>query len=132
MDAYGHVNNVQFLRLFEDARVTTFKDWFGPANTLLDEGILVTRHEIEYLAPLSFRHEPVRVDVWVSDVVGAGFTLAYEMRDPDPLGQTRYAVATTGLVAYDFATARPRRLPAPVRSVLAEYADEPPGWRWRR
>ena len=29
MDAYGHVNNVQFLRLLEDARVVGFEQWFG-------------------------------------------------------------------------------------------------------
>ena len=32
MDAYGHVNNVQYLRLLEDARVIGFREWFlGPA-----------------------------------------------------------------------------------------------------
>ena len=28
MDAYGHVNNVQFLRLLEDARVVAIREWF--------------------------------------------------------------------------------------------------------
>ena len=28
MDAYGHVNNVQYLRLLEDARVVGFQEWF--------------------------------------------------------------------------------------------------------
>ena len=55
MDAYGHVNNVQFLRLLEDARVIGFEEWFGQDRSVLDEGILVARHEIEYLAPLLFR-----------------------------------------------------------------------------
>src|SRR5699024_8345566 len=29
MDAYGHVNNVQYHRLLEEARVRAFKDWFN-------------------------------------------------------------------------------------------------------
>ena len=29
MDAYGHVNNVQYLRLLEEARITAFAQWFG-------------------------------------------------------------------------------------------------------
>ena len=58
MDAYGHVNNVQFLRLLEDARVIGFEEWFGQDRSMLDEGVLVARHEIEYLAPLVFRHRP--------------------------------------------------------------------------
>src|SRR5690606_9128291 len=63
MDAYAHINNVQFLRLLEDARVIAFRDWFdradGGGRSLLDEGVLVSRHEIEYRRPLGFRHEPV-------------------------------------------------------------------------
>ena len=38
-DAYGHVNNVQFLRLLEDARVVAFSDWFGQDRSLVDEGV---------------------------------------------------------------------------------------------
>ena len=60
MDAYGHVNNVQFLRLLEDARVAALADWLGN-HDMLDSGIVVNRHEIEYLAPLVFRPAPVRI-----------------------------------------------------------------------
>ena len=67
MDAYGHVNNVQFLRLLEDARVTGFQDWFGRDKALLEEGVLVSRHEIEYIAPLTFRHADRRGDVGAPD-----------------------------------------------------------------
>ena len=82
MDAYGHVNNVQFLRLLEDARVIAFEQWFGPDRSLLDEGVVVARHEIEYLAPLDFRHAPISVDIWATKVSGASFDLGYEVRDP--------------------------------------------------
>ena len=81
MDAYGHVNNVQFLRLLEDARVIGFEDWFGQDRSVLDEGILVARHEIEYLAPLLFRVPPIVVEMWATKIGGAGFDLAYEVRD---------------------------------------------------
>ena len=81
MDAYGHVNNVQFLRLLEDARVIGFEDWFGQDRSVLSEGILVARHEIEYLAPLLFRVPPIVVEMWATKIGGAGFDLAYEVRD---------------------------------------------------
>ena len=81
MDAYGHVNNVQFLRLLEDARVIGFQEWFGQDRSLLDEGVLVARHEIEYLAPLLFRVPPIVVEMWATKIGGAGFDLAYEVRD---------------------------------------------------
>ena len=49
MDAYGHVNNVQFVRLLEDARVAMLVDWFPEGLEQLDRGIVVARHEIDYL-----------------------------------------------------------------------------------
>ena len=132
MDAYGHVNNVQFLRLLEDARVIAFEQWFGPDRSMLDEGVVVARHEIEYLAPLDFRHAPVTVDIWATRISGASFDLAYEVRDPAEVGVTLYARAETTLVAYDFATARPRRLRQDERAVLEGVAGDQVPFRWRQ
>ena len=130
MDAYGHVNNVQFLRLLEDARVVAIREWFTGRPSMLDEGIVVSRHAIEYRAPLTFRPAPVEVAMWVSHVHGAGFDLGYVVRDPQGVGEAVYAVAETGLVLYDFTTARPRRLSPEVRTELALHAGEPVSFRW--
>jgi acyl-CoA thioesterase FadM len=85
MDAYGHVNNVQFLRLLEDARVAALADWLGN-HDMLDSGIVVNRHEIEYLAPLVFRPAPVRIRLWPTAITATGFDVAYEMVDPPEVG----------------------------------------------
>ena len=132
MDAYAHINNVQFLRLLEDARVIAFRDWFGQDRSLLDEGVLVSRHEIEYRRPLGFRHEPVRIELWVSRVGGAGFDVAYIVRDPDGVGDTVYAVAETELALYDFTTASPRRMRPEERESLREHIGEAAPFRRRR
>ena len=132
MDAYGHVNNVQFLRLLEDARVTAFQEWFGQDRSLLKEGVVVARHEIEYLAPLDFRHAPISVDMWASKISGASFDLAYEVRDPAEVGTMLYARAETTLVAYEFATTSPRRLRPDERVVLKGVAGDPVPFRWRQ
>jgi acyl-CoA thioester hydrolase len=135
MDAYGHVNNVQFLRLLEDARVIGFEEWFGQDRSVLSEGILVARHEIEYLAPLLYRVPPIVVDMWATRLGGAGFDLAYEVRDggsDDGATDTVYARAETTLVLYDFASSKPRRMDGPLREVLQAHAGEPVPFRWRR
>jgi acyl-CoA thioester hydrolase len=138
MDAYGHVNNVQFLRLLEDARVVAFGDWFGHDRSLVDEGVLVARHEIEYLAPLTFRQAPVRVGMWVMRITAASFDVGYEVGDPhadegsDGERSEVYARAETTLVLYDFATGRPRRMTPEVRAGLAPFAGPEVPFRWRR
>jgi acyl-CoA thioester hydrolase len=132
MDAYGHVNNVQFLRLLEDARVIGFEEWFGQDRSVLAEGIVVARHEIEYLAPLLFRVPPIVVEMWATRIGGAGFDLAYEVRDHAAVDATVYARAETTLVLYDFATSRPRRMGPDLRAVLESHSGEPVPFRWRR
>ena len=132
MDAYGHVNNVQFLRLLEDARVIGFQQWFGQDRSLLNEGVLVARHEIEYLAPLKFRIAPISVDMWATKVSGASFDLAYEVRDPAEVGTTLYARAETTLASYDFASVSPRRLRPDERAVLRGVSGDPVPFRWRQ
>jgi acyl-CoA thioester hydrolase len=142
MDAYAHINNVQFLRLLEDARVIGFRDWFGRERSLLDVGVLVSRHEIEYRHPLGFRHEPVEIQMWVSRIGGAGFDVAYVVTDPDGVGdaagdgvgglRTIYAVAETELALYDFASASPRRMRPEERQVLDQLFGDPAPFRRRR
>ena len=136
MDAYAHINNVQFLRLLEDARVIAFRDWFGQDRSLLDEGVLVSRHEIEYRRPLGFRHEPVEIQMWVSRVGGAGFDVAYIVTDPQDVGDatTRnvYAVAETELALYDFTSASPRRMRPEERASLGGHVGAPAPFRRRR
>ena len=132
MDAYGHVNNVQFLRLLEDARVIGFQEWFGQDRGLLSQGVLVARHEIEYLTPLDFRHAPISVAMWATSVSGSSFNLAYEVWDPAEVGATLYARAETTLVAYDFASASPRRLRPDERTALKGVSGDPVPFRWRK
>lgn len=120
MDAYGHVNNVQFLRLLEDARIIAFSGWFGRERSVLGEGIIVARHEIEYRAPLVFRIEPIEVAMWVTRLTGASYDVGYEVRDGGA-GSTTYALAETTLVGYDFKAERPRRLDPADRESLSEF-----------
>lgn len=131
MDAYAHVNNVQYLRLLEDARVLGFREWFGPSPSMLDEGVVVTRHEIEYLAPLEYRSAPVVVRMWVTCTSPTGFTIGYQIADSTDPAAIVYAVATTGLALFDFTSLRPRRMSPAERAVLEGLTAPPPTFRWR-
>ena len=131
MDAYGHVNNVQYLRLLEDARVAGLAAWAGDGPSMLEAGIVVSWHSIEYRAPLTYRPAPVQVDMWVTRTHGAGFDLGYRVQDPPEVGDAVYALAETGLVLYDFDQARPRRLPSATKDVLQTHRGDAVPFRWR-
>ena len=131
MDAYAHVNNVQYLRFFEEARVMAFKDWFGADRDLIDEGMLVVSQAIDYLVPMNYAYAPARVAVWCSDTGAASFELGYAVGGPDG-DDTVYARGRVTLVAYDLAGQRPRRLGEPERAALAQVAGRPPTLRGDR
>jgi acyl-CoA thioester hydrolase len=115
MDAYGHVNNVVFLRYLEEARI----DFLFRPDKNFQQGSVVSRHEIDYKRQLVHRHAPVDIELWVTRVRAASFTLAYEVKDADQV----YVQASTVVVPFDFATQRPRRITSEERDFLEEYMD---------
>ena len=130
MDAYGHVNNVQFHRLLEEARIRAFSEWFHASggDSMLRSGVLLARQEIEFLEQLTYRPEPVAIEMWVTHLGGASWDMGYEIRDGDAL----YARAESTLVAFDLAAQRPRSLSRHERSALQALLGQPVAMRRRR
>jgi acyl-CoA thioester hydrolase len=121
MDAFGHVNNVVFLRYLEEARIDfMFRLAPGEGSASFTGGSVVARHEIDYLRPLVHRHEPVVVETWVTDISAASMTVAYEVKDEG----TVYARAMTVVVPYNLAAGRPRRITPEERAFLEKYRDD--------
>ncbi len=116
MDAYGHVNNVVFLRYLEEARI----DFLFRPEKDFKQGSVVARHEIDYKRQLVHRHKPVDIELWVTEIRAASFTITYEVKDPEQV----YVRASTVIVPFDFATQRPRRITADERAFLEEYRDD--------
>ncbi len=120
VDSLGHVNNVRFFDYLEDARVSML--WDRPREVAgRRQDLVVARHEIDYRRPLTFRTDPVRVEVWVPEISRVRFTLAYEIRDDETL----YVEARTIMVAYDAAAACPRRLDEDELTYLRRFSAAP-------
>jgi acyl-CoA thioester hydrolase len=118
LDAYGHVNNARFLTLYEEARVAMF--FVGARERGLgsfEEGIVIARHEIDYLKPVDFG-EPVRVEMWISELRAAAFTVSYELFDGGVLASRAKSVC----VPYNLAAGHPRRLTPEEKEFLLPYA----------
>ncbi|MGW8066714.1 acyl-CoA thioesterase [Streptomyces ziwulingensis] len=119
MDAYGHVNNVVFLRYLEEARI----DFLFRPDKDFKQGSVVARHEIDYKRQLVHRHRPVDIELWVTEIRAASFTLTYEVKDGDEV----YVRASTVIVPFDFEAQTPRRITAEEREFLREYTDDKEG-----
>ena len=141
LDAYGHINNVEMVRLLEEARVRSFwraDDLAGdgdselPPTAVLDLTAdstiwsLVSRSEIEYLVPMPYSRAPIDVEVWIGRLGGASLDICFELYSPvgvEP--RVLYARAATEIVTVDAASGRPTRIPAPLREQWAAYIEQP-------
>jgi len=118
-DIYGHINNVEYLRLLEEARVAMFfTEPEAAGETAITGQIIVARHEIDYRKPMLYRPGTVTVRTWVDKVAAASFTLGYEIAHPEQV----YANAKSVMVTFDADGQHARRLQPDEREWLARYA----------
>lgn len=126
LDAYGHVNNARFLTLYEEARVALmFVGGRACGVESFAEGVVIARHEIDYLRPVDYPARPVsagatpsvRIEMWVEELRPSRFTLGYELFDRGVLASRARSV----LVPFDLAAGRPRRLTEREREFLLPY-----------
>jgi acyl-CoA thioester hydrolase len=124
LDLLGHVNNVVYVDYLQEARVDMMRT-HAPDSRAEDlaEGVVVVRHQVTYLAPLTFRFQPVSIECWITEVRAATFTMAYEVFDETDDGRTVYLRATTVLTPYVFAQERPRRLRPEEKEALGRFLE---------
>ncbi len=138
LDAYGHINNVEMLRIVEEARVRTF--WRAPDDSLepapptavlelnADSEVwsLVSRTEIEYLLPMPYTSAPIDVEVWLGRLGGASIDVCFELFSPSGVTpRLLYARAATTIVTVDAASGRPTRIPKHLTEAWAPYREDP-------
>lgn len=141
LDAYGHVNNVDVLRILEEARVSAF--WHPgegepPYPTaVLNAGpgaettTVVAKHEVEYLAPFGHLRDGVVVELWIGHLGGASIDICYEIHparrdaDGEPQPGRPFVRATSTLVMLDAATGAPRRLGEAEREAWEPFVEDP-------
>ncbi|TFD21124.1 thioesterase family protein [Cryobacterium sp. TMS1-13-1] len=137
LDAYGHVNNSEMLRLLEEARILAF--WvteddgaIGASTAVLDGRpgaatlTLIARQEIEYLAPVPYLRQPLDVRLWLGKLGGASLDVCYEVYSPEGvMPEILYARANTTIVLVDATSQRPRRINDTERAAWTPYLDDP-------
>jgi acyl-CoA thioester hydrolase len=128
MDAYGHVNNARFLTLYEEARVAMmFTGARESGVTSLEDGVVIARHEIDYLRPVDYGTDSdgaapprgVRIDMWLEEIRPSRFVVAYELFDDGVVASRARSVC----VPFDLSAGRPRRLSPAEREYLAPWLE---------
>ena len=128
LDTNHHVNNVQFARLFEEARVRAVSRWFSPEGRRRTGAFHLARQEIEFVAPLYYSPEPATAKVWISRIGTSSFEFGSELRDGK--GKLVGLCETTG-VMIDPETGDSRPVPDAVRDLLESKMADPVPFRRR-
>ncbi|MCP2030619.1 acyl-CoA thioester hydrolase [Okibacterium sp. HSC-33S16] len=137
LDAYNHVNNVELMRLLEEARVRVF--WrsteeggdvdSGMALIEAEAGsetiTLIARHEVEYVRPIPYQRPPLDIQVWIGKLGGASLEVNYEVFGAVGPDQPLYARASSSIVLVDASTSKPRRITDEERAAWTRYLEEP-------
>ncbi len=116
MDVFGHVNNVVFFRLLEEARAKVLTD-AGSATEFLTTGVVVGEQQLRYLAPLDYSYTSVSVGMTVDHLGTSSFRL--QSRIFDSATGTVFASGYVSLVAYSAAGQSPRELSPTEREWLS-------------
>lgn len=115
MDAFGHVNNTVFFRLFESARIA-YLDRIGFRGQEGSPGPILAMTHCRFRKPLVYP-DTVRVGARVTDVSGDRFTMEYRI-----VNQKGEIAGEGGgvVVAYDYGAAAKTSIPQDARDMIRQ------------
>jgi acyl-CoA thioester hydrolase len=121
MDVFGHVNNARVLTLYEEARVAMmFTGARSAGVTSLEAGVVIARHEVDYLRPFDYG-QAVRIEMWLEEIRVSRFVVGYELLVDGSVASRARSVC----VPFDLGAGRPRRLSEAERAFLSPWLAPP-------
>jgi acyl-CoA thioester hydrolase len=118
IDAFGHVNNAVFFSYLEQARIRYLLDVLQPATSFDRLPLILARVELDFRSPIMFG-EAVSVDTRIDRVGRSSFSMSHRMTAGDE--ERLVGDASTVLVTYDYASARPMDVPGDWRARMAAH-----------
>jgi acyl-CoA thioester hydrolase len=121
LDAMRHLNNVEFLRFFETARIRFITDLLPghhPTSPESDDTAMIfAQCHIDYRSPVHYDEE-LHVVVWIGEVKRSSFRIDFRMHVDERLAAEGYG----WLVCFDYTTQKSAAIPERLRSVLVDAA----------
>jgi acyl-CoA thioester hydrolase len=120
MDAFGHVNNVVYLRWFESGRIAYFER-AGLLSNMPKTGPILARQGIDYRMPLHYP-DKVRVSCGVASIGTTSFQLSLELRS-EARGGAVAAESEAVIVLFDYQAQKKTPIPAALRAAIEALQD---------
>jgi len=115
MDALGHVNNAEYLRYFEQSRIT-WLEGHGYAVAGVGTGPILARVSVTYLKPVVY---PTEIDIrlYAGPVGNSSFTLLSEIVNGRDASE-RFTEGEFVTVWVDYGLAKSVPIPEKIRAIL--------------
>jgi acyl-CoA thioester hydrolase len=123
LDAFGHVNNANYLTYFENARVKYFDEIVDWKYDWSKQGIILAKAEINFIIPIHFKDE-VAVYTRCSRLGNKSFDLEYRIVRLFKNQEQLMADGVTVMVAYDYVEKKSIEIPEEWKVALKKYEGE--------
>ncbi len=115
VDIYGHANNVEHVRYFQEARIAFFAELWGEVPSSTSElSLVLAQCDVDYVRPVPYREDSHTLTSRVTRVGQGSFEVSSELRD----GETVLTRANVVLVAVDPASGGSAPVPEAYRALL--------------
>ncbi|MGE0489112.1 MAG: acyl-CoA thioesterase [Vulcanimicrobiota bacterium] len=115
MDAFAHVNNTNYFRFFESARIAYFQATGLAQSRESKAGPILASTRCDFLVPLTFP-DTIVAETGVTRLGNSSFTMAYRI-----FSQAQQKEAARGegvIVYYDYESGRSEPLPERLRQAI--------------
>jgi acyl-CoA thioester hydrolase len=120
IDAFGHVNNASFVTYLEQARVRFLIDTLR-VDVVQSLPVILAALHVDFRSPILFGQQ-VGIGTRVDWIGTTSLSMSHRMTASDEAdGERVVAEASTVLVAYDYETERPMRVPDAWRTAFASH-----------
>lgn len=123
MDAYGHINNIIYLRYFESARIRYFEEiGLNDLKSKTGVGPILAQMTCKYLKPLVYPDQII-VGTKVKSMGQSSFVMEYI------IVSEKLGVAATGegvIVIYDYNNSKKAELPLATKEAIEKIEKEKP------
>jgi len=120
LDAFGHVNNANYLSYFENARVKYFDEIVGWKYDWSKQGIILARAEINFVSPVHFR-DNVFIQVRCSRIGTKSFDLEYKMIKIENGKEQLMADGISIMVTYDYEKNKSIEVPKEWKEAILKF-----------
>lgn len=123
LDSYGIVNNAVYITYFEEGRKLWFQEHVGAEWDWERHGILLARHEVDYLLPLTLVDE-AEIQLGIGNVRNKSFEVSYVIFKRSGSNWVECTRGKSVVVCYDYENRKTMAVPAGWRAVFEAQAGQ--------